>query len=61
MQQQMNFLQTPPPPDPARVWTTLDEPQRTEILMRLARLIVKVAAASMEGSAIVDRMEADDE
>lgn len=46
MQQQMSFLEMPPPPGTAPVWAALDEQQRAEVMMTLVRLIVQVATAA---------------
>jgi hypothetical protein len=44
---QMSFVQIPPP-GVAPLWSTLDDPQRAEIVATLARLIAQHTAAPSE-------------
>ena len=44
MQLLMSFLRTPPVQGAAPAWDALDDEQRTEIVMTLARLIANVAS-----------------
>lgn len=51
MQLCLGFLETPPPPGAAPVWTALDDEQRALVVGTLARLIAQLAAAQLARTA----------
>lgn len=59
-QQQMSFLEEPPPAGVAPVWAALDEQQRAEVVGTLARLIAKVVAGQSAPLAVESEEQANE-
>lgn len=59
MPQQLSFLELPPRQDAVPAWSALEEEQRTNLVIRLARLMAKTIVTPNSGENHDERTEQD--